>query len=260
MLVSGWLQSHPVALRCTLIQTGDEQVQTRSTSVLSFQETTSTQSVVQVHIYKNEAGDKWAVLSAAGINAFLRQLGFALDSIAQTWSQAFFSKGKKSNPPDAEYFHGFIKIEKNKVEALLKLGGMSGFYPNPRSVSKGPDTRFRSILLRGHTLQEARSVQATLSSSFGLTRSKHGLGVRVLSVDYKALKNNERLRRWRSKEISTSRCSRGLHSFHVETSSPGTGLTSEGSSLGRHSSMDSQQFCCTSDSLLSNQGLCCFDH
>ena len=37
-------------------------------------------------------------------------------------------------------------------------------------------------------MQEARSVQASLSTSLGLTRSKHGIGVRVLATEYKLLK------------------------------------------------------------------------
>ena len=65
---------------------------------------------------------------------------------------------------------------------------MSGFFPNPRGQDKGPDLRFRSVLLRGFTLQEARSVQASVPTSLGLTRSKHGIGVRVLVTEYKALK------------------------------------------------------------------------
>ena len=188
LLVPGWLQNHPVALRCTLIQTGDGKIETLSLDALAFQETASTQSVVQVHIYKGEASDKWQVLANDGISSFLKQLGFSLDAITQTWSQAYFRSGKKVPSSEAEYFHGFVKIEKGKLEALLKLGGMSGFYPNPRSADKGPDLRFRSILLRGHTLQEARSVQATLPASLGLTKTRHGFGVRVISTDYKVLK------------------------------------------------------------------------
>ena len=188
ILVPGWLQNHPVALRCTLVQTGDEKVETRSTAVLAFQETVSNQSVVQVHIYKNEAGEKWNVLSTEGISTFLKQLGFSLDAIAQTWSQAFFKGGKKVGAVEADYYHGFVKVENGKLDAILRLGGMTGFYPNPRGADKGPDVKFRSVLLRGHTLQEARSVQATVPNSFGLTRSKHGIGIRVLSKEYKALK------------------------------------------------------------------------
>ena len=142
ILVPGWLSNHPVALRCTLIQTGDERVDTRSTSVLSFQETVSTHAVVQTHVYRTEAGDKRSILTGEGISTFLKQLGFSLDAVTQTWSQAFYRRGKKAPSTDAEYFHGFLKVEKSKLEALLKLGGMAGFFPSPRSVDKGPDPVF----------------------------------------------------------------------------------------------------------------------
>ena len=188
LLVPGWVQNQAVALRCTLIQTGDELVETKSTGELNFQEHAPMYAVAQVYVHKVEAQDKWNQLANDGLSPFLKQLGFPLDAVAQTWSQAFFRKGKKVGASDADYFFGYVKIEKSKLDTLLKLGGMSGFFPNPRGQDKGPDTRYRSVLLRGFSLQEARTVQATLPNSVGLTRSRLGIGVRVLSTDYKASK------------------------------------------------------------------------
>eukprot|EP00435_Cladocopium_sp_Y103_P007076 s4592_g2.t1 len=157
-------------------------------------------SVTQVYVHKVEAQDKWNLLANDGLSPFLKQLGFPLDAVAQTWSQAFFRKGKKVGASDTDYFFGYIKIEKSKLDTLLRLGGMSGFFPNPRSQDKGPDTRYRSVLLRGYSLQEARTVQATLPNSFGLTRSKFGIGVRVLATDYKASKKKISLQAVESSE------------------------------------------------------------
>ena len=42
--------------------------------------------------------------------------------------------------------------------------------------------------MRGHSLQEAHFVQASLPTSLGLTKSKHGFGVRVFATEYRALK------------------------------------------------------------------------
>jgi hypothetical protein len=154
---------------------------------LTFEEAVSTQAVVQVYVHKNEASEKWAVLANEGISTYLKQLGFTLDAITQTWSQAFFRRGKKVPAAESEYFRGFIKIEKGKLDALLKLGGMAGFYPAPRSPEKGPDPRFRSILLRGHTLQEARSVQASLPNSIGLWHWCSCVGNRIQGPQEKSL-------------------------------------------------------------------------
>lgn len=58
-------------------------------------------------------------------------------------------EARRSRPPIWIIIIDFI--EKGKLDALLELGGMAGFYPGPRSPEKGPDPGFRSILLRGHT-------------------------------------------------------------------------------------------------------------
>jgi hypothetical protein len=113
-----------------------------------------------------------------------------LDAITQTWSQAFFQRGKKVPAADSDYYHGFIKIKKGKLDALLKLGGMAGFYPGPRSPEKGPDPGFRSILLRGHT---KRLDLFRLPSKFNWLEQVKAWywcsnGVRVLATEYRALK------------------------------------------------------------------------
>eukprot|EP00435_Cladocopium_sp_Y103_P058162 s518_g20.t1 len=107
VLVPGWVQHQAVALRCTLIQTGDDKVETKSTGELNFQEAAPMYAVVQVYIHKVDAQEKWILLSNEGLR---------------------------------------------------------------------------------YSLQEARSVQATLPNSLGLTRSKLGIGVRVLATEYKAAK------------------------------------------------------------------------
>ena len=188
LVVPGWLGSHSAALKTVIIQVGDEQVQTHSLDNLAVQQVQSTHQVVQIHVYHNEC-DKWDLLSAEGLEPFLKHLGFVhLGNVNQMWASEFYSRGKRVSPDQAVYFHAFLKLDQTKVEALLRLGGLSGFYPSPRSLSRGPDPKYRSILLRGLSLPEARKYQATVPTAIGLTRTRQGLGLRVLATEYTTVK------------------------------------------------------------------------
>eukprot|EP00438_Fugacium_kawagutii_P035419 Skav202009 [mRNA] locus=scaffold1829:120856:132547:- [translate_table: standard] len=183
LAVPGWLGSSPTAFKATLIQTGDAPLSTRTLQELKLPEARQTHRVAQIHVFKDET-DTWSTLVSQGIVSYLKSLGYPhFGSISQTWSLDFFHRGKKAEPEQASYYHGFLKLDATHFEQLLKLGGISGFYPNPRSESRGPDTRYRTIMLRGLTLAETRSAAAKVSS-LGLTRGKHGYGVRALAEDY----------------------------------------------------------------------------
>eukprot|EP00438_Fugacium_kawagutii_P005711 Skav208065 [mRNA] locus=scaffold936:122039:130199:+ [translate_table: standard] len=150
LAVPGWLGSSPTAFKATLIQTGDAPLSTRTLQELKLPEARQTHRVAQIHVFKDET-DTWSTLVSQGIVSYLKSLGYPhFGSISQTWSLDFFHRGKKAEPEQASYYHGFLKLDATHFEQLLKLGGISGFYPNPRSESRG----------------------------------KHGYGVRVLAEDY----------------------------------------------------------------------------
>eukprot|EP00438_Fugacium_kawagutii_P002085 Skav203258 [mRNA] locus=scaffold1000:193178:199121:+ [translate_table: standard] len=184
LAVPGWLGSSPSSFRATLVQTGDEPMEVKALRELALPATRTTHCVVQFHVYRDEA-ESWDLLATQGVVAFLKHINFVhFGSITQTWSTEFFSGGKKVPSSQAAYYHGFLKVEVARLEPLLKLGGISGFYPSPRSDSRGPDPTYRNLLLRGLTLAEARAALAKTSAHFGLTRGKHGFGIRVRATDY----------------------------------------------------------------------------
>eukprot|EP00438_Fugacium_kawagutii_P016812 Skav203771 [mRNA] locus=scaffold206:191880:212068:+ [translate_table: standard] len=183
LAVPGWLGASPTAFKATLIQTGDSPLETRTVQELKLPEARQTHRVVQLHVFRDET-DSWSLLISQGIVSYLKHIGCQhFGSISQTWSLEFYHRRKKADPEGASYYHGYLKIDATKLEPLLKLGGISGFYPSPRAEGRGPDPRFRTIMLRGLTLAEARSAAAKVTS-LGLTRGKHGYGVRVHLSDY----------------------------------------------------------------------------
>ena len=188
VIVPGWLGSHAAALKAALIQVGDAPISTHSIDALKVQQVQSPHQVVQFHVYRNEC-DKWDLLTGEGFEPFLKHLGFVhLSAVNQMWACDFYARGKRVPPEQAVYYHGFVKLDLNKVDSLLKMGGISGFYPSPRSATRGADPRFKSILMRGLSLPEARKYQATVSTALGLTRTRQGLGLRVLTSEYATIK------------------------------------------------------------------------
>eukprot|EP00438_Fugacium_kawagutii_P016428 Skav216606 [mRNA] locus=scaffold4297:8074:21883:+ [translate_table: standard] len=185
----GWLGTHPTAFRVTLIQTGDDPVELHATGQLEVVESLQTHKVFSFHVYRAEC-ERWETLVAQGIIGFLRDLGYkAISAISQTWSIAWYNRGKKAEPQTAEYHFGYLKVELAHIDALMRLGGVSGFYPSPRASTKGPDETYRSLLLRGYSLAEARTVQVQHAVSLGLTKTRQGYGVRVLADHYDRIKN-----------------------------------------------------------------------
>eukprot|EP00438_Fugacium_kawagutii_P030029 Skav210980 [mRNA] locus=scaffold712:336637:344883:- [translate_table: standard] len=185
----GWLGQHPTAFRVTMIQTGDDDVQMYATGTLDVAESLQTHKVFSFHVYRSEC-DRWEALSAQGIIAFLRDLGFkGLSAISQTWSLAWYNRGKKAEPATAEYHFGYLKVELALVDSLLRLGGTGGFYPNPRASTRGPDDGYRSLLLRGYSLLEARAALVQHATTLGLTKTRQGYGLRVLAEHYDKLRS-----------------------------------------------------------------------
>ena len=122
-----------------------------------------------------------------GIEFFLKAIGFAnVMAITQTWSQSYCRKGHKVAPEDAEYFHGYLRLEIKAVHAMLRLGGYDGFFPTPRTLQKANGPAYRILQLRGYSLADARALLP--AEEFGLTRSRQGFGIRVASERYNTVK------------------------------------------------------------------------
>ena len=224
VIVPGWLGSHAAALKAALIQVGDSPIEAHSIKSLTVQQVQSPHQVVQFHVCRNEC-DKWDLLVTEGFESFLKQLGFVhLSAVNQMWACDFYSRGKRASPDQAVYYHGFVKLDQNKVDPLLKMGGMSGFYPSPRSATRGADPRFRSILMRGLSLPEARKYQASVSTALGLTRTRQGLGLRVPATEYSAVKKKLFPQALESSEIPTLGYSKRHDQVWCQTCSQSTWL------------------------------------
>ena len=186
IVVPGWIGPHSAAIKCVLLCCGDEDVETYREVSLNVVAPPADHQVIQYHIYKDTCS-KWDVLSKQGFEFFLKEIGFGqLMAISQTWSQNFFYRGKKVAANEAEYFHGFLRVEMKVVPALLKLGGFDGFFPSPRTLQRANDPAYRVLHLRGFSLADARAVLP--GDSFGLTRSKQGYGIRLAAEKYAGTK------------------------------------------------------------------------
>jgi len=185
-IVPGWIGTHTAALKAVLVNCGDKPISLFKEANLNVTSAPADHQVIQCHIYRDGC-EKWEVLVQRGIEFFLKAIGFAnVMAITQTWSQSYCRKGHKVAPEDAEYFHGYLRLEIKAVHAMLRLGGYDGFFPTPRTLQKANGPAYRILQLRGYSLADARALLP--AEEFGLTRSRQGFGIRVASERYNTVK------------------------------------------------------------------------
>ncbi len=121
-IVPGWIGSHTAALRAVLVNCGDKPIEIYKENNLCVTSSPADHQVIQCHVYKDSC-EKWDLLVDRGLEFFLKAIGFAnLMAVTQTWSQSYFRRGHKVTPDEADYFHGYLRLEIKAVPALLRLG------------------------------------------------------------------------------------------------------------------------------------------
>ena len=182
-IVPGWIGAHTAALKAVLVNCGDKAIELHKEATRP-----ADHQVIQCHVYKDLC-EKWSILVDKGLEFFLKAIGFgSLMAITQTWSQSYFTRGRKVQPEEAEYYHGYLRLEVKAVPALLRLGGYDGFFPTPKTLQKTNDPAYRVLQLRGFNLADARALLPP--EEFGLTRSRQGFGLRVAAERYAAVKRS----------------------------------------------------------------------
>ena len=142
--ISGWLGTKTVALKVAVLSTGDEPVVWNIARTVNVN-VSSGNAVCLCFIYQEEAGHKWNILTT-GVDRFFRKIFPAsADALVDHWAPGFYAKKRKVEPQDAEYFHAVVRIADLRLESVLRVCGLSGLYLQPRSASRGIDTRFAII-------------------------------------------------------------------------------------------------------------------
>ncbi len=187
LVVPGWLGTKTVALKVAVLSTGDEPLVWDKARTVNV-DVSSGNTVCLCFIYQEEAGDKWQILTT-GVDRFFRKIFPAsADALVDHWASGFYAKKRKVDSQHAEYFHAVVRIADRHLESVLRVCGLNGLYLQPRSASRGIDTRFAIIRLNGFTRDEALAAQQQVSLQLGLVRTTKGLGLRVKTDKVKEAK------------------------------------------------------------------------
>ena len=187
LVVPGWMGTRTVAVKVAVLSTGDEPVVWDQAKTVNV-DVSSGNTVCLCFIYQHEAGDKWQIL-IDGVDRFFRKIfPAAADALVDFWAAGFYDKKKKVEPTKAEYFHAVVRIADRHLDSVLKVCRLSGLYLQPRSASRGIDSRFAVIRLNGYTREEALAAQQQVVSQLGLVRTSKGLGLRVRTDKVKETK------------------------------------------------------------------------
>lgn len=178
LIVPGWMNGKTVALKVAVLSTGDEPLKWDEAQKVSV-DVASGNTVCLCFVYPLEAGDKWPVLQQGFDRFFKKVFPTTPEALIDHWAAAFYSKKRKVEADQAEYFHSIVRTTDKFLDTVLKSCGRHGLYLQPRSVTRGLDSRFGVVRLPGLSREEALSVQQKVGFQLGLVRTSKGFGLRV---------------------------------------------------------------------------------
>ena len=180
LIVPGWMNGKTVALKVAVLSTGDEPIQWDEAQKVNV-DVVNGNTVCLCFVYPAEAGDKWTMLEQGFDRYFKKIFPTAPEALVDHWAQAYYRKKRKVEPDQAEYFHVIVRINDKLLESVLKGCGRNGLYLQPRSPTRGLDTRFGVVRLTGLTREESLAMQQQVPFQLGLVRTTKGFGLRVRS-------------------------------------------------------------------------------
>jgi len=170
LIVPGWMNGKTVALKVAVLSTGDEPLQWDEAQKVTV-DVVNGNTVCLCFVYPAEAGDKWVMLEQGFDRYFKKIYPTAPEALVDHWAQAYYCKKRKVEPDHAEYYHVIVRINDKFLESVLKGCGRNGLYLQPRSPTRGLDTRFGVVRLTGLTREESLAMQQQVPFQLGLVRT-----------------------------------------------------------------------------------------
>ena len=170
-------QGVPIVIKAALRQYGDSDVSFRAiVPTVKVAETATT--VLEIHIYRSEVA-QWKECAVP-----LHYLGVHCSAVRgnnllATWAMKTFSHERKPVPfQNADYWHGFVRVQDNLLEQILVRSGFSGIYISPKSAEKRHDDRFTVVTLPNGSLAEVQKRATACDKALGIVKVRDQLAIR----------------------------------------------------------------------------------
>ena len=167
----------PVAIQAALINFGDEKIRYIA-AVPSIKTEMFRATIIEFHIVKK------LVSSWKDCSNPLHYIGVHVpclrgNNLLASWSHKTWTDDRKPTPfQNADYWHGFFKIEDTHLEATLARSGNAGIFLVPKSPDKKHDDRFAIIPLPSCTLQEVQQKAQGCEKALGITKVRDHFAIR----------------------------------------------------------------------------------
>ena len=107
-----------------------------------------------------------------------------LQGAISSWSKRWYKDNKQVPPCEAQTWHGFFKLPRDALAAVLPQSGKAGLFFVPKDGAEAG--RFRVVWLQTTELQRAMTMMRAYPSAQGVVRGRNSLGIRVKASDYSA--------------------------------------------------------------------------
>lgn len=167
----------PVAVRAAFINFGDQKV-SYVAAVPSIKTELFRATIIEFHIVKS------LVSSWKDCSNPLHYIGVHVpclrgNNLLASWSHKTWSNERKPTPfQNADYWHGFFKIEDTHLETTLIRSGMAGIFLTPKSPDKKHDDRFAIIPMPSCTLPEVQQKAQSCDKALGITKVRDHFAIR----------------------------------------------------------------------------------
>lgn len=170
----------PLLVPCTLLQHGETTVEFRAATPAA--NTMTIDTITLEFTIRRSMTSQWEAtatpLHFLGVQCpELRSNG----KVISTWSIRAYKERKAVAFTEAQHWHGYIRLDAEGIDAVLRRSGQNGIFFTPRGNDHKPDAKFSVLALPGKTIEAIKSEITDLSEALGiavLSRSFDQFGVR----------------------------------------------------------------------------------
>eukprot|EP00438_Fugacium_kawagutii_P024750 Skav213500 [mRNA] locus=scaffold3849:181721:186236:+ [translate_table: standard] len=170
-------QGQPIIIRAAIRNFGDRLVSFKS-AVPNMEVGRTESTVLEIHIYRDQ------VVAWKECSVPLHYLGVQISavrgsSLISAWAWKSFNADRTPTPyRESAYWHGYVRVEDQILDAVLGRSGWAGIYITPKTPERKLDERFSVITIPDTNLADVQRKVGSMDKVLGIVRIRDQLGVR----------------------------------------------------------------------------------
>eukprot|EP00438_Fugacium_kawagutii_P017857 Skav229920 [mRNA] locus=scaffold3709:15604:19383:- [translate_table: standard] len=167
----------PIIIRAAIRNFGDRNVSFKP-AVPNMEVGKTESTVLEIHIFRKD------VVAWKECSVPLHYLGVQISavrggSLISAWAWKSFNEARVPTPyRDADYWHGYVRVEDKILDSVLCRSGWAGIYITPKTPEHRLDDRFAVITIPDTNLQDVQKKVGSMDKVLGIVKVRDQLGVR----------------------------------------------------------------------------------